>query len=344
MDCRLRLLVGLTVAGLLLSLCSSFVAGQDNMSPDAATILQRYRQSLSWTESVSMKIDINVVPTGYDDKVPYGVTLLFRYDHGRAEWHGSIFPYDKNGKADPNFTHTIDEVFANGGYTDFSRPVKEPLRRAFISKDVNEHLQRMLDDQGMGGPLWARVYGNDNKNIADLLAESANLTMRQETIEAAACYVLEGTSKYGRVSAWIAPQKGYSALKWSIEKRKDIDLLGDKPSSMDFWSAVFDSVKFQEINGRFVPVAGVFVSTKVPSKEIGKFVAREEYTISDIQLNPNFDSAGAFKIDLPTGTRIYLEEAPGIRYKWQDSKVVADVDRLTFDQIDKTIDGFKQQQ
>jgi len=134
---------------------------------------------------------------------------------------------------------------------------------------------------------------------------------------------------------------GYSALKWSIEKRKGIDLLDDKLSPMDSWAAVFDSVKFQEINGRFVPTTGRFVLTMVPNKEFGKAVAHHYYTVSDIQLNPNFDSMGAFKTDFPNGLRIYAEESPGIRYKWNNGMVVADIDGPTFEEIDKMIEQIK---
>jgi hypothetical protein len=336
---RLQLLVVLIVLGQ--TFCGNLAFGQSGMSPDAAAILERYRQSLSWMESVSMKIDIYGVPTGIPDKGPVGATLVFRYDHGRAEWRGRIFSYDKDGNIDPNINLTIGNIFTNDRYVSFDTPVNEPLRRAFVSKDTNEHLQRALDDSGKGSPLWGRIYGNDYKSVADLLAESSDLTTHQETLDGFTCCVLQGTSKYGKAIAWVAPQMGYSALKWSIEKRKGIDLFGDKLSPMDSWVAVFDSVKFQEINGWFVPTAGVFVLTEVPNKDMGEIIVRDEYTISVVQLNPDFDSMGAFRIDLPNGTRIYVEGAQGIRYKWKDGLVVADVDGPTFKEIDKTINQLK---
>lgn len=328
---------------LVSAFCGGSVWGQSDMYPDAATVLARYRQSLSWMESVSVKIDINVVPTGLPDKGPYGITLLFVYDHGRVVQHGRMFAYDKNGCPDPNLTHTIDEVFADGRYIDFGRPANESLWRAFVGKDADSHLQITLDNPGSGSPLWGRIFGNNHKSVADLLDESTDLTMSQEILEDMPCYVLKGTTKYGKVSAWIAPQKGYNALKWSIEKRKNIDLIDDTPSPMDLWVAVFHSVKFQQINGQFVPAKGVFVLSEVPNKELGEIIARQEYTISDVQLNPDFDSIGAFKIDLPNGLRIYSQEAPGIRYKWKDGAVVPDVDSHTFEEIDKTIEGLKNQ-
>lgn len=321
--------------------CGDFVWGQSDMAPDAAAVLERYRQSVSWMESVSMKIDINAVSTGLADKGPYGVTLLFRRDHGRTEWRGSIFPYDTNGNADANLNHTLNEIFTEDRYVSFGRPANEQLRGVVVGRDVNDKLQGLLDDPGNGGPLWGRIFGNDHKSVADLLAESADLKMDQETIDSLPCYVLKGTTKYGRVSAWIAPNKGYSALKWTIEKRKP-DLFGDKPISAESWIAAFDSVRFQEIDGRFVPTTGVFtLSDSYPDGR--KYSTREQFSVSDIQLNPDFDSIGAFKVNLPNGTRVYSQEAPGIRYKWKDGAVVPDVDGHTFEEIDKTMENLKKQ-
>jgi len=321
--------------------CGDFVLGQNDMNPDAATVLAHYRQSLSWMESVSMKIDISAVPTGFSDKGPYGVTLLFRHDRGRAEWRGSIFSYDANGNVNPNLNHTLNEIFTEDRYISFGSPVNEQLRGAVVVRDANEKLQGLLDDPSNGSPLWGRVFGNDHKSVADLLAESEGLAVSEEILEDVPCYLLKGTTKYGKVSAWIAPQRGYSALKWTVEKRKP-DLFGDKPVSAESWIATFDSVRFQEIDGCFVPTAGVF--TFSDSYADGqKYSAREQYSISNIQLNPDFDSMGAFKVNLPNGTRVYSQEAPGIRYKWKDGTVVPDVDSHTFEEIDKTIEGLKNQ-
>lgn len=330
------------LAVFVLAFCGEFVSGQDDMDPDAATVLERYRQSLSWMGSVSMKIDIFTVPTGLPDKGPFGISLQFRRDNDRTEWRGSIFPCDANGNADPNFNHTLNEIFTEDRYVSFGKPANEQLRGVVVGTDVNDKLQRLLDDPGQGSPLWGRIFGSDHKSVADLLAESAELRMRRETLKGASCYVLEGTTKYGKVSVWIDPQKGYSALKWTIEKRKP-DLFNDRPISAESWVATFDSVKFQEIANKFVPIAGVFtLSDRYPDSR--NYCDREEITVSDVRLNPDFDSMRAFEINFPNGTRVFSKEAPGIRYKWQDGAVVPDVDSRTFEEIDEVMNNLKNQE
>jgi len=318
------LLAAATILGL--AAWADFASGQSDMAADTAQIIENYRQSLSWLDSVSMQIDINGTPTGYPDKGPYGVTLLFRHDHGRAEWRGRIFTL--SGNPGPSVDHTMNEIFTQQRYISFGNPVGERLRGALVSNDTDEKRKRLFENSGYGSPLWGRISGNNHKSVADLLEESGDLVMQEESIDNVPCFVLQGSTKYGRTTAWIAPQKGYSAVKWSIEKQ-GTDLFDNKPIPVHSWVAVFDSVSFQEIDEFFVPNGGVFV-LDITYNEGKKVSSREEYTVSNVQLNPDFNSIGAFEVNLPNGLRIYSEQAPGIRYKWQDGNVVPDIDRRSF--------------
>jgi len=288
-----------------------------------------------------MQIDINVVPEGYPDKGPYGVTMKFRHDNGRAEWRGRIFKYDEYGNIDPNMDHTINEIFTGKRHISFGNPVKESLRGALVSTDFEEDFKDFMENPTEGGPLWGRIYGNNHKTIAELLAESKDLTMHQEVLDNTPCFVLEGTTKYGRTTAWIDPQMNYSALKWTIEKKSG-DLFNDKPKPIDSWLAEFDLVRFIQIDGQFIPEQALF-NLKTTLKDGQKHSSRQEYKISNIRLNPDFKSMGAFEADLPNGLRIYSKEVTGIKYKWKDGEVVPDVDGATFEEIDTMMDEIKKE-
>jgi len=150
--------------------------------------------------------------------------------------------------------------------------------------------------------------------------------------------VLEATTEHGKVTAWIAPDKGYSALKWSIHKTGD-DLFNDRPISSKSWLAVFDAVELQKVGDVFVTKDGNFTLT-IKGTDGTTRVASYKYETSDIQLNPDFDILGAFKIDLPDGTRVYMKEYPGIHYIWENGKIVP-ADDPTFEEIDKMVDELK---
>jgi hypothetical protein len=210
-----------------------------------------------------------------------------------------------------------------------------------VITNYGEHLKMLMENSVYGGPLWGRIFGNNHKSVAGLLKESGDMQLRpeRENIGGVGCYVLEGTNRYGKTTVWIAPEMGYSALKWSIEKTAG-DLFDGSQISAGSWVVVFDSVKLQNINGVFVLIEGVLTNTNDDPEGQG-YVTREHYRVSDIQLKPDSSTGGAFKVDLPNGTRVQVEEALGVRYVWQDGQVVPDVDGPAFDEIDRMIEQVK---
>jgi hypothetical protein len=310
-------------------------------TPQASDVLRLYKQSLSWMESVSMKVDIDGAATGYPDRTRTAISFLFRRDKDRVEWRGWLAACDPQGNIDANTHFTINDIVAGGRYISFADPVGGPSTIARMTANYGEYLKRLLEDTTYGGPLWGRIFGSNHKSVADLLGASADTHLRaeQESIGGLSCYVLEGTSQYGRTTAWVSPDMGYSALKWSIEKTAG-DLFDGRQIPAGSWVVVFDSVKLLNINGAFVPTEGMLTHTNDDPEGQG-YVTREHYRVSDIQLAPDFNAPGAFKVDLPNGTRVQVEEAPGIRYVWQDGQIVPAADGPAFEEIDRMVEQFK---
>ncbi len=332
------------------------VFGQGN-DPNAAEVVSRYQESLSYLQSISMKIQIVSDVDANDPRkkfFPSKADLIFRRGHDRAEWIGQRGIFDDTGNADKLDSEVIKRI--STGKLFLSVPNTSPLaafpRAAVVWRDYKELLEVTLDSEDFGGgPLLGRIHGINHKGIAGLLGESNDLRLhdKQEILNGVSCYVLEGTTKYGKVTAWIAPEKGYNALKWVFECGRD-NLFDDAPLSAkwpELQSAkeVFECVEMEEVND----VNTVFVPKRARSTHTVKFAngtklcSQSEYTVSDIRLNPDFEALGAFKIDLPDGTRVFVMEHPGIRYVWQDGKIVP-ADDPTFDEIDKMVEELKKEQ
>ena len=324
--------------------------------PNAAEILLRYKKSLLWSQSVSMRIDATIDVDANDPRkkfFPSKVDLIFRRGHDRAEWIGQRSIFDDTGNADKLDSKVIKRISTGKLFLDVpnTSPFAAFPRAAVVWRDYKELLEVTLDSKDFGGgPLLGRIHGINHKGIAGLLGESNDLRLhdKQEILDGVSCYVLEGTTKYGKVTAWIAPEKGYNALKWVFECGRD-NLFDDAPLSAkwpELQSAkeVFECVEMEEVND----VNTVFVPKRARSTHTVKFAngtklcSQSEYTVSDIRLNPDFESLGAFKIDLPDGTRVFVEECPGVRYIWQGGEIVP-ADDPTFEEIDKTIDELKKQ-
>jgi hypothetical protein len=323
------------------------VLGQDK-DPNAAEVLRHYKQSLSWQESVSMKVVIQASGEIDGQRIPSITerTFTFRRDHERAEWLGKKLEMDDNNKVDLDKCHVIKTIMNGEAFARLTSGLDRPPIGAFINRDkkfYNSQLNGMLRDPTAGGPLWGRIWGSSQKNIADLLIESGNVHLheKRENLNGTLCYVVESITRYGKVIAWIAPEKQYAALKWSIQKRPS-DLFNDGPVNVNSWLAGFVADDLQKVGDFWVTNVGC-LTLRIEEDANNTNTTRYKYNVSDIQIDPNFEALGAFKIDFPDGTPVKIAEVPGIRYIWQDGKIVPNVDAPTFKEIDKMVDEIKKE-
>lgn len=332
--------------GVVFITLSGITAFGEAKDPNAAEVLRRYAQSLSYLQSVSMKIQIEIdVDANHPDKwfCPYEEYFVFRRDNNRVEWIGQHLIFDDHGNVDPNNSRVIKRIMTGELYANLVSSLKGPPRGVLITRDYKEDQKNLLDNPEHGCPLFGRMFGSSHKSIAELLGQSANLRLRdgQENINGISCYVLEATTEHGKVTAWLAPDKDYSALKWSIHKTKTSgDLFDDGPLSSNSWLAVFDAVQLQKVSDVFVTTGGCLTHTiNHPERQS---VSTYKYKVSEVQLNPDFAILGAFKVDLPDGTRVYTYEYTGIHYIWENGKIVL-AEEPTFEEIDTMVEELKKE-
>jgi len=324
--------------------------GQDQ-EPNAVELLRHYKDSLSWLQSVSMKITVE--SSGYEDgrRIPVTIKRLFTFrmdqEHARAEWSGKSLHIDANSNIDLDQSHVIKTIMNGDTYANLTSELNRPPLAARIKSDkefYDNQLNEMLCHPITSGPVWGKMFGNNWKNVPELLNKPLWLVLRdkKENINNVLCYVLEAETENGKVTAWVAPEKGYSALKWSIQKNTG-DLFNGKPLPSKFWLAEFVADNLQKVGDFWVTTSGTLTFRIDYSDEspIKTKTTIYKYNVRDIQINPDFVALGAFKIDFPNGTRVTVEDSPGIRYVWQDGEIVP-ADDPTFDEIDKIVDELKQ--
>jgi hypothetical protein len=325
-----------------------YVYGQDTMT--AADIAARCRESLNWQKSFSMRIHVVSVPLeGYSDKGLTERDFIIRYDANtlRGEWIGQVRAEGEWVKSfnnnDPCLVYGFTKIVTGQYGIEFENYMGRNPEVAKMFENSKDRLEDMLNSDTYGGNILGRMGGNGHMNIAILLMSANDLVIRPDiqSVNGLQCYVLEGTTRYGKATAWVASDKGYSPAKWII-KKSDGDLLGDKVTTgsriMDF-----EVIEFEQRGTAFIPKrAKVTDSTQLPDG--AKTITLISYEISEIQLNPDFATLGAFKVNLPEGVRVFSKESPGIKFVWQNSKVVPDANSVIFGEIDKTIDQIKQQQ
>lgn len=182
---------------------------------------------------------------------------------------------------------------------------------------------------------WAFGLGltAGDKHFAKPLLESKTLRLRpeMEQVDGFECYVLEGDTRKYHYTVWIDPNNGYLHRKIIGEGHKTeklvkrlLEVTGVKIESFDGIPMVTEATRhvFSEyIDGNTIDLT-----------------AREK--ISNIVWNPDFEKEGAFKLDnIPNGTPVsYFADnmnETGIEFHWQDGKIVANIDEVVIEQIDK---------
>lgn len=351
------------LAGSFLTLLTSTFVLSQTQKPSSADALQRYRESLSYSQSVSMKIltdvdsfdvDINNERHPSDEEIfPQKIDVVFRRDrhNNRVEWLGKRLVFGLQNKVDLGSSRVVKTIADGNIFVDLQADSLSDEdkygSRIMLLHNYIERQGTLLGSPNRGGPLFGKMYGSNYKSVADSLGQSSDLYIydKKENINGVACFILEGTSEYGKVTAWIAPEKGYNAMKWVIEKSPH-HLFNNTAISKQ-WPSVKsgkDIFTLKELHEVKVDGRTVFVPKRANFTHVTNFldgtknVDEFEYQTSDIQIKPDFEALGAFKIDFPDGTRVFNQDFPNLSYRWEKGKPVTMVNQQFLDNLDSQIE------
>lgn len=222
--------------------------------------------------------------------------------------------------------------------------------------DSNLAAWRQLAFAGLGGGVITEgyIFGDEDAKIFTILRESVLQTRSEmENIDGHQVYVLDGKSKRGKITVWLDPNANYHPRRIEIHKSND-DLLNGRPIAsmtsegnitknrqLKEYTVIVDTVKIEKIGD-----VNLFTGANVTEVRIyvdgNKITATYPFQIKNINLAPDFLSTKAFDINLPDGTPVNDNDFPGGRFEVRQGKIVSV--GTPFEEIDKTIDKFKQQQ
>jgi len=116
-------------------------------------------------------------------------------------------------------------------------------------------------------------------------------------------------------------------LKWEIIKDPNQFYRDGKFTNDWFtkWTAVYDAEKVEQIDGQYF-ITQARLNYKVDNGDIVLVNDTFHFNLNNIDLNPDYEAMGAFKIQLPEGTVVTHEEVPGIQFRWTNGKFVPDMD------------------
>jgi len=206
----------------------------------------------------------------------------------------------------------------------------------------------------LGGGIVAEGYlPGDSIRLPEILRNSLELSVHKNKyqIDGHSTYALESVGKHGKHIIWLDPDAGFHPRRIEVHKYGHDLLEGksvlssrlstaspilypDKP--LNKYTLVVESIAIEEIDGIFVMThadvseAWTFSNGQIVQRNIDFF--REK-----LDLNPDFEKLGAFKIRVPDGTRVIDHDFESASLEVYNGKMVARVDFSTLDVIDEVI-------
>jgi hypothetical protein len=177
------------------------------------------------------------------------------------------------------------------------------------------------------GPVIGRWDAFGDETFADLLRAGAfTLQETSEDLGGVACRVLVANTRYGKVACWIAPDRGFVAMKVTIDAGPD-DVYNGKPlsaQSLKEMHYVYEVRALKEFGRHVVPV-NARLTKRVELEPTGVDNSETVFKLSKVVVDPDFKSMkDAFLMSAPDGVRVFDIDSskPGNRFEWRGGKVV----------------------
>jgi hypothetical protein len=202
----------------------------------------------------------------------------------------------------------------------YNEVLKRPRTAVLFSVSRANALQGLSENPAFGGPLTGRLFGSKDQSICELLKGASRPIVHGEVARMLGhdAYLVEADTQYGRVRAWISPDLGYNCLKWQLNKGENQfyrdGVAVDEGATSD---AVYEATKVEQVGGFYV-VTGARFGYKVTDARSKKLISHSsyDYKARHISFNPDCESVGAFRIQLPEDTIVRDQDLPGITYRW----------------------------
>jgi hypothetical protein len=186
-------------------------------------------------------------------------------------------------------------------------------------------------------------YGNE-RSLQELLTSETVKNIEKVDLDGQSSYRIEAELEAGSLTLWLAPEMGYAAQKWQLVSYYDTHMAGYEVSEIsdpgqgvvraerDVLECTFS--EHQNIQGHFIPMK-VERRLRAEAGDTQKIMKEKTVQLTRVELSPDFDASNAFelpdysKVRYTNFTRKDNTSISG--FKWEDGKLVADVDAHALD-------------
>ena len=311
-------------------------------SLDPQALIDKYASCTKRFETIYYELD-TTLQIGSEQYV-----YSFRHcsNKNKMQWIGGLKCYTKDQTLNQKVSTLMADIYDDdiGIHLQFYNPElktsKRPPRAVLVRSSRKKYLQDLNESPSHGAPVKGNLFGSNNQSVYDLLKGASKLQLHNEPTKIVGyhAYLIEADTQYGIVRAWISPDADYNCLKWEIIKNRNQFYRDGTATNDRFtnWSAVFDAEEVKQIDGQYVITQAKFNHTIVN----GNIVLGDhsyQYSLKNIDVEPDYEALGAFEIQLPEGTVVHDEDIPGIRYQWISGRLQPLIDDAVIDTIDSAV-------
>jgi len=213
-----------TLPVVLIALFSSSCPAYDE-AVSLETLMNGLQECLRQISTMSADVEVRELAEwhpnhGEMEKTQNVSKFVLHRDEQRVEWIGQSSTLNAEGLPIEAAGFQIREICDGQRYIRLHQfESSKGALTALIKTDYREDVERSLDHPRFCSPLYGRIYGNSHLDLHALLASgTTELHQGQEEIKGYNCYVVAAQTPHGLVTAWIAPEVGFNAVKWSIVK------------------------------------------------------------------------------------------------------------------------------
>lgn len=323
---------------------------QPSSGSDASAVVQKYQQSVGWDLHCAMTVHCTMQITGEGSrkfntgKRKYDFEYYRDGDH--AEWSGKDILLTENDTEDRSYSEENTWVANDKHVISARRFLDQKNFRGSFGNSLRNELDAKWTSASNGCFLDGRIWLGDkgSVHIANVLAEGSRV-IRNETIDGHDCEVVESSTKYGRLTAWLARDQGGNAIQYSLIRSPDNLTNGNKilrEEGLKEMATMISNVKFKKIDGIFVPVEGTFIHKAIFAD--GSVRTEQANVIrTNVSLNPDYNALNAFLPKLPDGTILRSVDASGILFEYVHGDIRPAVDMKTISNIETAIDTLSQE-
>ena len=306
-------------------------------------LLGRYAANQDKLKSFIVKsetIQKNVV-TEKEGAAPYSKVkrkiVEFRYEDDGGDFCAYYCPKDVHSATDGSEVPADRQnsyLWDRKRYYEYHKTPTLDDSNVFASSKVQYINEAITIGYFGAGSILGFLYG-DVERFDSILRQTDSISVRDELerVGSVDCYVIDAETKHGTYTIWLDPQHGYGIAKSDVHEGPE-DLRFGRPRSSyivstDEQSFFVENVRFENIEGIWIPMEADFrIDSKWPNSSkwpISAETIEIHYKVTELLLNPDHDALGSFVPDIENGTSVRIQEAPGVRYTWQEGmKFVVD--------------------